>query len=515
VNTGVFQEDRLMSVSGWHRYHKEASDSDRKSLLKNLPYGRFYPAEANFGHTRKKRKWSKKPYQSRQKRLIWQLLRKTCCGKQRNDNQNYGVSSSSSFSKTYLNYSKLGKYNQNMDDQEELLSKRYVDKIMPSKEALERLLESGKKLKIYIGVDPTGPRLHLGHSTNFLLLKKFQNLGHKIIFLVGDFTARIGDPTDKTAARQKLSKEEVLKNCEQYKEQAEKILNFSGSNPVEIRFNGQWLSALTFEDLIELSSNFTVQQMLERDMFQERLKEQKPIHLHEFFYPLMQGYDSVVLDVDLEVGGSDQLFNMLCGRTLMKILKSKEKIVLTTPLLINPATGKKLMNKSAGTYIAINDSTKEMFGKIMSLTDVSVMPVFEMCTEIPLQSIEEDKKSLQSNEVNPMDLKKKLAFEIVRMYHGEDQAQKAQEEFERVFQKREAPDENILVYEAKTERINVIDLLVESGLAPSRSEAKRLIEQNGVDIDNKVVDNVREEIRLQNGMIVKVGKRKFSKIMLK
>jgi len=397
-----------------------------------------------------------------------------------------------------------------MDKIKEALT-RYVEKIYPSKGALEKVLRSGKKLTFYHGVDPTGPDLHLGHSTNLLLMHRLQNTGHKIIFLVGSFTARIGDPSDKDATRKPLAKKEIKKNLKTYKEQASRLISFKKPNPALVKFNSEWLDKLSLEEMFRLAANFTVQQIIERDRFQQRIKAQKPIALHEFLYPLMQGYDSVAMNVDGEIGGTDQTFNMLAGRLLVRKYLGKEKFVITTPLLVNPKTGKKLMSKSEGGYVALNDLPNDMYGKIMALPDETIIPCFELCTEISLQLIKEHKKALQSNKVNPMDLKKKLAFEIVKMYHGVKPAKNAEKEFERVFQKRKSPTK-LQSFKASKKAYNIVDLLIEAKLVKSRSEAKRLTEQGGVDIDGKPITNYQSPITIKNGMTIRAGKHKFVKI---
>src|SRR5258708_32925950 len=252
-----------------------------------------------------------------------------------------------------------------MDKTDEVLT-RGVAQILPTKEGLSELM-SKRKITLYQGFDPTAPSLHVGHFIGIRKLAQFQKLGHKVIFLIGDFTGIIGEPTDKSAARKRQTKEEVLENLKDYKKEVEKVIDFTGPNAAEVRFNSKWLAKLTFEDLIEISSHFTVQQMIERDMFQERIKDEKPIYLHEFFYPLMQGYDSVAMDVDLEIGGNDQMFNMLAGRTLMREFKGKEKFVLACKLLTD-ASGKK-MGKAEGNMITLAEKPETMFGQIISWTD--------------------------------------------------------------------------------------------------------------------------------------------------
>ena len=265
---------------------------------------------------------------------------------------------------------------------EELLT-RGVEHVYPSREFLEARLKEGKQLSLYLGIDPTGPDLHIGHSIQLRKLRQFQDLGHKVILLIGDFTGMIGDPTDKSAARKRLTREEVLKNAENYKVQASKILDFNGKNPVELKYNSEWLSKMPFSEVIGLASHFTVQQILARDMFDKRLKEDKPIFFHELMYPLMQGFDCVAMNVDGEVGGNDQTFNMLVGRDLMKAMRGKEKFVIADKLLADP-TGKK-MGKSEGNMITLSDSSDEMFGKVMSWTDGMIVGGFELLTDVPMK----------------------------------------------------------------------------------------------------------------------------------
>jgi len=291
---------------------------------------------------------------------------------------------------------------------EEVLT-RGVENIFPTKEALKQRLLSGKKLKIYIGIDPTGPDLHLGHGITLRKLRQFQDLGHKIILLIGDFTGMIGDPTGKGSSRVQLTREQVLKNAEGYKKQTEKILDFkSKTNPVKILFQSKWLDKLTLKEVIGLMAKFTVQQMMERDMFQERIRENNPIGLHELIYPLMQGYDSVAMNVDMEIGGNDQTFNMLVGRDLARMMLNKEKFVLTTKLLTDP-TGKK-MGKTEDNMIILRDSAENMFGKVMSWPDTLIALGFEICTNLNFEAKE-----------NPRDAKMRLAYEIVKIYRDNNQ----------------------------------------------------------------------------------------------
>lgn len=381
--------------------------------------------------------------------------------------------------------------------------KRWVDKIYPSeKEFLEA--SKSKKLVIYHGVDPTAPDLHLGHSTNYLLLREFQRMGHKIILLIGDFTAQIGDPSGKDSARKILSKKEVLDNSKTYKKQISKILDFSSkTNPVQIKFNSKWYEKMKISDFMKLLSHFTHGQVIKRNMFQKRLKKGQEINFVEFIYPMLQGYDSVAMNVDAEVGGTDQMFNMMRGRDLMKDYKNKEKFVITTKLLENPKTGKKLMSKSEGGYVALSDSPKEMFGKIMALSDEAVMPCLELCTRIDLNKTKDIG--------NPKDLKITLAKEIVAIYYSKKEADKAEKEFNRVFKQKGLPL-NIKQVKIKEKKLNILDLLLKTKLASSKSEARRLIEQKGVKIDKKIINDWKANINIKKGMIIQVGKRKFIKL---
>ncbi|MEK7630110.1 MAG: tyrosine--tRNA ligase [Patescibacteria group bacterium] len=391
-----------------------------------------------------------------------------------------------------------------IDEITELLE-RSVDRIYPTREALEKELRSGKKMRVYLGVDPTGPHLHLGHATNLLLLKKFQNLGHEIIFLIGDFTAKIGDPTDKLAPRVPLSEKEIKMNLKTFKEQAEKVINFSGKNAAKVRFNSEWHKKMNFAEVISLAEHFTVQQMEERDMFEKRKNEGKAIGLNEFLYPLTQGYDSVALDTDIEIGGTDQTFNMLAGRKLMRELKHKEKFVMTTKLLENPKTGKKLMNKSEGGLINLDDEPREMFGKVMALPDEAILPVAEFSTDMVLAEM----KKL-GEEKNPRDAKLKLAYEVVRLYHSEKEAENAEENWIKTFSKKETPSE-IPQLKLKNKEIELIDLLLQAGVL-SKTEARRLILEKAVEIDSVLKTNPKEKLNLKGGEILKIGKRKFFKI---
>jgi tyrosyl-tRNA synthetase len=389
---------------------------------------------------------------------------------------------------------------------ENILNRGVEDIIV--REDLRKKLLSGNKIKLYLGIDPTGADLHLGHVVVLWKLKDFQDLGHEVILLIGDFTARIGDPTGRDAARKVLTEREIKENFKYYKKQASKILDFS---KVKIKYNSSWLSKLKFADILKLSGNFTVQQMIQRDMFQKRLDDNLPISMQEFMYPLMQGYDSVAMDVDLEVGGNDQMFNMLVGRTLQKIYNNKDKYVMTCKLLLG--TDGRKMSKTFDNFVAIEDGPDDMFGKVMSIKDELIDHYFELATRLPIDEIEESKKTLK----NPRDIKAKLAKEVVKLYHGEVAANRAEEEFNKVHRDKELPSD-MPIFEIDKNEHFILDVLFDSKLAVSKNEAKRLVEGGGVEIisgENKErINDWKKEVKLNHGDIIKVGSRKFIKIIL-
>ncbi len=395
-----------------------------------------------------------------------------------------------------------------MDKTEELLT-RGVDKIYPSKEELEKVLRSGKKLKLYQGFDPTGTKLHIGHMVGLRKLSQWQALGHHVIFLIGDGTGLAGDPSGKVKARDRfMTRDELRQNAREYVMQANKIVKFDGDNPVEILYNGDWLTELKLSDVLNIAQQFSLQQLAERDLFQERMKKGEPVNLREFLYPLLQAYDSVAMRVDLELGGNDQTFNMLAGRSLMKSMLNKDKFVMTTPLLAD-ATGRKI-GKSEGNEIAITDPPSDLYGKIMSLGDEVILKGFECLTDVSMEEIQRIDTSLQSGE-NPIMYKKQLAYEIVKQLNSEGDAKKAQEEFERTVQNKELPKEEKIFEVEVEDRFTILDVLLSEKLVSSKSEAKRLIDQGGVTLnENKVTDL---NLKLDNG-VLRVGKGKFRKIKL-
>ena len=386
---------------------------------------------------------------------------------------------------------------------DELLS-RSVEEIIPGKKELKEVLCSGKKLRIYIGTDATGTSLHLGHSTNYIILEKFRQLGHEVIFLVGDFTSRIGDPTDKgDAARKQLTREDVIENTKTWIDQVKPIIDVENKqNPVRILFNHDWLAPLTFEDVINLASNFTVQQMIERDMFQKRMSSGKPLYLHELFYPLMQGYDSVAMDVDIEMCGMDQKFNALAGRTLLRKLKDKEKFVFITTLLENPITKEKMMSKSLGTGVFLDFDEVKMYGAVMAQADENMHQLFVDCTKVSLSEID----TILSAE-NPRDAKMKLAYEITRMYHGDVGAETGQNNFIETFQKGGVPED---VLEIKPD---YIEALLGAEIVASKTELRRLLEAGGVR-DAESGEKLSEiPASVDTPRVLKIGKRRFVKLI--
>lgn len=366
-----------------------------------------------------------------------------------------------------------------------------VEQILPSSDILKKLLLSGKRINIYQGFDPTGDTLHIGHTVGMRKLEDFRKLGHNVIFLIGDFTARIGDPSDKTSARVRLSKEQVEENMRRYIDQASHIIDISNKdNPVKVLYNSQWLEPLNFADIIELASEFTVQQMLKRSMFQKRIEEDKPIYLNEFLYPMMQGYDSVMMDIDVEVGGNDQLFNMLAGRDLVRSRLNKEKIVLAGKLL-STADGTK-MGKSEGNMIKLSDTPNDIYGKVMAFEDSQLLIGFEILTKFNMGEVKEIEERLKSGE-NPINIKKELAYEITKDIKGENEAISAQTYFESVFQRKDIASE---IPERKVNSKKIIDIIVELNIANSKGEARRLVEQGAVKVNEEKITDWNTELPL-------------------
>lgn len=383
-----------------------------------------------------------------------------------------------------------------------------VERVLPTPEGLREKLLKGEPIRVYLGIDPSGPTMHIGHAVAMQKLAELQEMGHQIILLLGDFTAMIGDPTDKGATRKSLTKEQVLENLKCYKEQLSRFLNIDGPNAVQIKFNNDWLGKMSFADVVELASHFTVQQMMERDMFEKRMEEGKPIHLHEFLYPLMQGYDSVAMDVDLEIGGNDQTFNMLAGRTLLREVKGKEKFVMGCRLLTDP-TGKK-MGKSEGNMVALNDDPSDAYGKIMSWPDTMIMPAFEILTNLSAEELEERRARIAAGE-NPMTFKREMAKRVTAWAFSAEGAERAAEQFTKVHSDGEVPE--AMKELAASEPMTLIDVLVQGGLVTSNTDARRQIEQGGVRVHNIVVTDVKYTLTpTVEPIVIQKGKRHFVRV---
>jgi tyrosyl-tRNA synthetase len=390
---------------------------------------------------------------------------------------------------------------------DEILSRAVVDLIV--REELRAKLKSGRKLRVKLGIDPTGPLLHIGRTVPLFKLRQFQQAGHQVVLIIGDFTAIVGDASDKDAQRTMLTREQIESNMATYREQVGKILDL---DKVEFRHNAEWLAPLNFNDVIRLASKFTVAQMIQRENFSDRWDAGKPIGLHEILYPLMQGFDSVAIEADLEIGGTDQLFNLMAGRALQEDFGQPPQSVMTMNMI--PGTDGRKMSTTWGNAIYILDDARDMFGKLMSTTD-DVMPVYlESCTALPMQEVEHITQSVAGGSIHPMDAKKSLAWAIVLMYHGEEAANRAREDFERQFQERGIPSEvpTVPLSRALGDKvdeagnISITDLLINTGLAPSRKHASRKIEEGGVRVDGERVTDFRQSVKPVEGMVVKVGR---------
>ena len=375
------------------------------------------------------------------------------------------------------------------------------------KKDLEKKLLSGKKLRIKLGIDPSGKDLHIGHMVVIRKLKEFQDLGHHILLLFGNFTGQIGDPTGKNQARQIKTQEELELNAKHYLAQVKTILDI---NKIEVVWNADWLRKLNFSDVVQLASNFTVAQMLERDMFQDRIKVNAPISVHEFMYPLMQGYDSVALKADVELGGTDQTFNLLAGRTLQKAYGQIPQDVITVPIL-EGTDGKLKMGKTTNNYIGVSEEPSQMYGKIMSIPDNLILKYFELATNESKEEIEKMKKAIEEGE-NPRNLKMRLARAIITIYHNRNATIAAENQFIEVFSNKGLP-EDIPVKRVAKGGNSIVELLSKTGLTSSKNEARRLIEGGGVKIDGVKVTPDREEIIINKEILIQVGKRKFLKIV--
>jgi len=398
-----------------------------------------------------------------------------------------------------------------LNEQMDLIRRGAVE-IIPEDELvkkLERSLEEGKPLNIKLGCDPSRPDLHIGHSVVLRKLAQFQMLGHKAILIVGDFTGMIGDPSGRNATRPALTLEETRAHGESYFNQATKILDREKTKMV---YNSEWLSKMGFEDVIKLASKYTVARMIERDDFEKRFKAEKPISIHEFLYPLAQAMDSVAIKSDVELGGTDQKFNLLVGRDIQREYGVEPQCILTMPLIVG-TDGVEKMSKSYDNYIGISDSPKEMYGRTLSIPDDIIYLYYDLATNTSREELAEIKQQLDDPNVNPRDIKRRLARTFIAMYHNEEEANKAEEEFDKIFIKKEVPDD-IPELKLNDKKLSILDMILKVKFAPSKGEAKRLVSQGGVSINGKKVADINSIIQIENGMILKVGKRKFIKFVL-
>ncbi len=398
-----------------------------------------------------------------------------------------------------------------IDQQLEFLKNGAVDLIREEdlKKKLERSAKTGKPLRVKLGLDPTAPDIHIGHTVVIRKLRAFQELGHTVIFLIGDFTGMIGDPSGKNVTRPPLSRDEIDANAETYKAQMFRLLD---PDKTEVRFNGEWMDKFTAADFVKLTAKTTVKQILERDDFTKRMTEEKPISLHELLYPLVQGYDSVALESDVELGGTDQKFNLLMGRNLQREFDQEPQVIITTPLL-EGLDGVNKMSKSLNNYIGIEETPDQMFGKIMSISDDLMWRYYELLTDSKVDDINVLKFKCESGGENPRDLKVALAKSVIADFHSNESAEKAEEEFNRRFVKKEIPDE-IEERKVASGPHNLAQLLSDVGMAGSKGEARRLIQQGGVKINGEKATAANAEIQIDaNGALIQVGKFKFLKVM--
>jgi len=396
----------------------------------------------------------------------------------------------------------------NIDEQIKIIMKG-VDEIIgldSLKDKLEKSNENKKPLIVKLGLDPSAPDIHLGHTVVLRKMKQLQDLGHKIVIIIGDFTGKIGDPTGKAKGRKALTTEQVLENAKTYEEQIFKVLD---KDKTEVRFNSEWLSKLSFEETIKLASTMTVARMLEREEFKKRYENQVSISIHEFFYPLMQGYDSVSIHADIELGGTDQRFNVLMGRMLQKEYGEEPQATIFMPLL-EGLDGEEKMSKSLGNYIGIDEKVEVMYEKAMTIPDKLIIKYFDLVTDIHPDDIEKFKNDLENNKINPRDIKMKLAKEIVRLYHGENEAQKAEERFKIIFQQGQIPTDIDTIIVPK-EDFDIARVLVANNIIKSKNELRRLVSQGGVKINDSKIDDL-SNIKLENEIIIQIGKKKFIRI---
>ncbi len=396
-----------------------------------------------------------------------------------------------------------------LNEQMDVIRRGAVD-LLPEEELVQKIensIKSNKPLIIKQGFDPTAPDIHLGHTVGIRKLKHFQDLGHQVVVIIGDYTAMVGDPSEKNSTRPRLTHKEVMANAKTYQEQFFKILD---KEKTRIRYNGEWFSKMSFDEIMALASKFTVARMLERDDFSKRYSSQLPISIHEFFYPLMQGYDSVMIKSDLELGATEQKFNLVIARQIQKEYDIKQQIVLTLPVLAG-VDGAQRMSKSLGNYIGIDEPANETYGKVMSIPDELIYPYFELISDVSLSELSDIKKQLDDHNINPRDTKKYLARTVVRMYHGEKASNEAESAFKRIFVEKELPD-TMPEFVLDESSCRIDDLLIRTKTADSKSNARRLIQQGGVSVNGEKVSDPFAAIPINSEIILKVGKRKFAKI---
>ncbi len=398
-----------------------------------------------------------------------------------------------------------------VEEQLKIIGRGTVDLIPTEelKQKLERSYRTGKPLRIKQGFDPTAPDIHLGHTVGIRKLRQFQELGHQVVVIIGDYTGMVGDPSEKNSTRPRLTHEEVIENARTYEKQFFKILD---RDKVEVRYNGEWFSQMSFAEIMALASKFTVARMLERDDFSKRYGNQQPISIHEFFYPLMQGYDSVMIQADVEIGATEQKFNLVIGRQIQKEYGQESQVVLTLPVL-EGIDGVQRMSKSLGNYIGIDELPEEMFGKTMRIPDNLIYSYFELVTDVDLDELKKIGNQLENQTVNPVVVKRYLARTIVRMYHGQKEAEAAEAHFDLIHKEHEVPDD-IPEYRLTGQSQRLIDIMLEAGLVGGKGEARRLIRQGGVKIDGEAVSDELLELSGTGEKILKVGKRKFLKVIL-
>lgn len=397
-----------------------------------------------------------------------------------------------------------------IDEQIRIIMKG-VDDLIDEKELREKLIKSekeGKPMIVKLGLDPSAPDIHLGHTVVLRKMKQLQDLGHQIVIIIGDFTGKIGDPTGKSKARKALTTEQVLENAKTYEEQIFKVLD---KEKTIVRFNSEWLAKLNFEDVIKLAATITVARMLEREDFKKRYEGQMPISVHEFFYPLMQAYDSIALEADIELGGTDQRFNLLMGRSLQREFGMESQIVIMMPL-IEGLDGKEKMSKSLGNYIGIDEEAGIMYQKSMEIPDELIIKYYNLVTDVHPDEVNKIETQLKDGSVNPRDIKMNLAREIVTLYHGEEAAKEAEERFKSVFQKGQIP-EDIQTIQVKQEEFDLIEVLVSNELVKSKSEVRRLASQGGVKVNGEKVEDL-STVAKESELVVQIGKKKFVKIEL-